>query len=49
LNAVEEARLRVTKSFKALSKRKGDGEGDYVPLKYDPELIRDFYDKQPLK
>ena len=37
------------KSFKELRNRKGGSGGDYVPLKYDPEKIRDYYDKQPLK
>ena len=49
LSEVEKARQRVTKSYKELRDRKGGSKGDYVPLKYDPEKIKDYYDKQPLK
>ena len=48
LGEVEKARQRVLKSFKELKARKGDGSGDYVPLRYDPEKLKDYYDKQPL-
>jgi hypothetical protein len=49
LQDVEEARARMQASFEALADRKGDGEAEYVPLRYDAELIRHYYDKQPLK
>ena len=49
LSEVEKARQRVLRSFKELKDRKGGSSGDYVPLKYDPEKIKDYYDKQPLK
>lgn len=49
LKEVEKARQRVMASFKELKERKGDGSGDYVPLRYDAEKLRDYYDKQPLK
>ena len=49
LDQVEGAKLRVTNSFQKLTDRKGDSQAEYVPLRYDAELIRHYYDKQPLK
>jgi hypothetical protein len=38
----------VNASFDKLKNSKGDSQG-YVPLKYDAEKIKEFYDRYPLK
>jgi hypothetical protein len=43
-----DARARVMSSFEKLSKKKGDSKG-YLPLKYDADVIRNFYDRDPIK
>jgi len=43
--SVIDARIRVKKSY-----RDEKSEiGEYLPLTYDPELIRKFYDNKPLQ
>lgn len=49
--SVEDAKDRVMKSY-SVQMNKDCGEkcevGDFLPLSYDPELIREYYDKRPL-
>ena len=43
--SVIDARIRVKKSYRTDDMK----IGEYLPLSYDPELIRKFYDNKPFK
>ena len=43
------ARDRVNRSQKTLGSTKGDQPGQYLPLKYDPKLLEQYYMGEPVQ
>lgn len=44
--AVVEAKERVLKSFGSMDSKK---RGEYLPLNYEPDTIKEYYDRRPLE
>ena len=44
----KKARDRVIASQKKLGTTRGDKPGEYLPLKYEPKLIREYYLREPV-